>query len=192
TELMAAALRAVGCTVEADAAELTLRVADQDRLFRSDKPVDLFVGLAGTAARFLTAVCASAPRGTYRIDGIPQMRKRPMAGLLDALRNLGADVRCLGEEGFFPLEIHARGLNGGRLSLDASASSQLLSALLMVAPLARAPVEVQLVGSVRWTFVEMTRRLMAEFGQPVSPAVDDHFTVAPHAYTPPSQHAIEP
>src|SRR5690606_28222629 len=41
-------------------------------------------------------------------------------------------------------------------------------------------------------FVEMTRRLMAEFGQPVSPAVDDHFTVAPHAYTPPSQHAIEP
>lgn len=192
THLMATALRRLGCTVTADEAALTLRVADQANLFRAPEPVDLFVGLAGTAARFLTAFCAAAPQGIYRLDGVPQMRKRPMAGLINALRTLGADVRCPGEEGCFPLEIHARGLEGGRIALDASASSQLLSALLMVAPLARAPIEVQLVGQVRWTFVEMTRRLMAEFGGPIPAPVDGRFVVTPGPYAPPPHHAIEP
>jgi 3-phosphoshikimate 1-carboxyvinyltransferase len=192
TALMAEALRQLGCTVEADETALTLRVADQDRLFQAKEPVDLFVGLAGTAARFLTAFCAAAPRGVYRIDGIPQMRRRPMAGLIDALRQLGADVRCPGEEGFFPLEIHAHGLNGGDIELDASASSQLLSSLLMVAPLATAPIGIQLVGSVRWTFVKMTRRLMAEFGGQVASAEDGRFTITPHRYSPPEVHPIEP
>ncbi len=192
TRLMAAALRALGCTVEADEDALTLRVSNQDRLFQSDAPVELFVGLAGTAARFLTALCAAAPRGVYRMDGVEQMRKRPMAGLIDALRTLGADVRCPGEEGFFPLEIHARGLTGGSLELDASASSQLLSALLMVAPSATGPIDIQLVGQVRWTFVEMTRRLMAEFGVELPAAIDGRFRVTPAAYTLPEHHVIEP
>ena len=192
TRLMATALRNLGCTVEANDAALTLQVSHQNQLFKSDAPVDLFVGLAGTAARFLTALCAAAPRGVYRLDGIEQMRKRPMAGLIDALRTLGADVRCTGEEGFFPLEIHARGLSGGAITLDASASSQLLSALLMVAPLAHGPIEVQLVGSVRWTFVEMTRRLMAEFGVSIPPAHEGRFTIEPTAYAAPAVHAIEP
>ncbi|HEY0944271.1 MAG TPA: 3-phosphoshikimate 1-carboxyvinyltransferase [Opitutaceae bacterium] len=193
TELMAAALRALGFTVEADAVGHTLRVSGQDNAFRGAHPIDLFVGLAGTAARFLTALCASAPRGVYRLDGVPQMRKRPMKGLLDALRALDVDVRCLGEEGFFPLEIHARGLPGGAVNIDASESSQLLSALLMVAPLARAPVDVNLVSGVRWTFVEMTLRLMAEFGIAVArPADVTHFAVAPARYVPPATYAIEP
>src|SRR4029078_7582555 len=94
---------------------------------------ELFVGLAGTAARFLTALCAAARRGPFRLDGVPQMRRRPMKPLLDALRTLGADIRCLGEEGFFPLEVRARGLAGGALALDASRNNQLLRALLRVA-----------------------------------------------------------
>lgn len=164
TQLMAEALRRLGFDVTADPARLTLQVSGQSQAFRVDS-ADLFVGLAGTAARFLTALCAAAPRGVYRIDGVPQMRRRPMKPLLDALRTLGADIRCPGEEGFFPLEIHARGLAGGRVALDARESSQLLSALLMVAPLARSPVEVELVGGVRWPFVRMTTRLMEAFGQ---------------------------
>jgi len=165
TELMAAALRALGLSVSEDAREGTMRIADQTRAFSSGK-ADLFVGLAGTAARFLTALCAAAPEGVWRLDGIAQMRKRPMRGLIDALRSLGADIRCLGEEGFFPLEIHARGLRGGAVRIDARESSQLLSALLMVAPLAATPVEITLVGGVRWPFVRMTTRLMEQFGQP--------------------------
>ena len=166
TRLMAEALRRLGCSVIADETASTLAISDQRAAFTSRQPVDLFVGLAGTAARFLTALCAAAPRGVYRIDGVPQMRKRPMAGLISALRALGADVRCTGEEGFFPLEIHARGLLGGPVSLDASESSQMLSALCMVAPLAQKAVEITLVGGVRWPFVQMTARLMENFGQP--------------------------
>jgi 3-phosphoshikimate 1-carboxyvinyltransferase len=165
TTLMAEALRRLGFTIDADTNAKTIRVSGQQNGFHVER-AELFVGLAGTAARFLTALCAAAPRGVYRLDGVAQMRKRPMKGLIDALRALGADIRCLGEEGFFPVEIHARGLSGGPVKIDASESSQMLSALLMAAPLARSPVDVELVGGVRWPFVQMTARLMAHFGQP--------------------------
>jgi 3-phosphoshikimate 1-carboxyvinyltransferase len=192
TELMATALRNLGYTVEARDDHTTLCVADQGNAF-SGNDAELFVGLAGTAARFLTALCAAAPRGRYRIDGVPQMRKRPMKGLLDALRALGSEIRCLGEEGFFPIEIHARGLRGGTVEIDASASSQLLSALLMVAPLAAGPVEVRLVSGVRWTFVQMTQRLMAEFGVPLAATADaGRFAIAPAAYRSPGTYIVEP
>lgn len=192
TQLMAEALRKLGFTIEADAGAATLRVSGQAREF-APASADLFVGLAGTAARFLTALCAAAPRGVYRLDGVPQMRKRPMRGLIEALRALGADIRCPGAEGFFPLEIHARGLRGGAVSLDASESSQLLSALLMVAPLAATPVEVTLVGTVRRTYVDMTLRLMAEFGSPRPPAATgDRFRLEPHRYRSPGTYLIEP
>lgn len=192
TELMAEALRQLGCTVEAHASALTLRVSDQANLFNSEAPVNIFVGLAGTAARFLTAFCAAAPRGVYRLDGIEQMRHRPMAHLINALRDLGADVRCTGIEGFFPLEIHAHGINGGDIEIDASASSQLLSALLMVAPQAAGAVSIQLTGTVRWTYVEMTRNLMTEFGALIPPAQADRFIIDSVTYSPPNTYAIEP
>ncbi len=162
TQLMSAALRALGFVVREDAAAQTIHVAGRGGVIPAQR-ADLFVGLAGTAARFLAALCAAAPSGVFRLDGVPQMRKRPMKPLIDALRALGADIRCTGEEGFFPLEIHARGLAGGRVELDASESSQLLSALLMVAPLARGDVRVSLRGSVRWSYVDMTAQVMQAF-----------------------------
>ncbi|MFM9092120.1 MAG: 3-phosphoshikimate 1-carboxyvinyltransferase, partial [Verrucomicrobiota bacterium] len=143
THLMAEALRRLGVRVDADGT--TLRLSGQEHALRGGE-AELFVGLAGTAARFLTSLCAAAPAGCYRLDGVPQMRRRPMQPLIQALRQLGADIRCPGEEGLFPLEIHARGLAGGRVDLDPRESSQLLSALLMVAPLARAEVEIRLTG----------------------------------------------
>jgi len=201
TQLMAEALRKLGLSVEAgsQSGAPTLRVSNQVEALVSAKkaagPIELFVGLAGTAARFLTALCAALPRGVYRLDGVPQMRKRPMKPLIDALRTLGADIRCTGEEGFFPLEIHARGLTGGRVSLDARESSQLLSALLMVAPLAKSPVEIALVGGVRWPFVQMTARLMEHFGQPtLERRGRDTLSIghAAHYALPSGTYAIEP
>lgn len=193
THLMADALRALGVTVEADESATTLRVSGQQRAFAASGTITLDVGLAGTAARFLTALCAAAPRGVYRIDGVPQMRLRPMRSLIVALRDLGADVRCLGEEGFFPLEIHARGLTGGTVELDASESSQLLSALLMVAPLAERPVTVRLTGPVRRSYVEMSLRLMAEFGLADLPSAEGNtFALRPAQYRGPATYVIEP
>jgi 3-phosphoshikimate 1-carboxyvinyltransferase len=162
THLMADALVKLGFNVQVDAARGEIVVDGQGGQIPSPK-AELFVGLAGTAARFLTALCAAAPGGVYKIDGVPQMRKRPMKPLLDALRALGAEIRCTGEEGFFPLEIHGRGLAGGTVELDASESSQLLSALLMVAPFARGEVRIVLKGTVRESYVEMTARMMQAF-----------------------------
>lgn len=193
TQLMAEALRRLGVSVEADAGAHTVRVAGQAAAF-SGAGAELFVGLAGTAARFLVALCAAARRGVYRVDGVPQMRKRPMKPLIDALRQLGADIRCTGEEGFFPLEIRATGLRGGAVAIDARESSQLLSALLMVAPLADQPVEIELIGGVRWPFVRMTTRLMEHFGlPPVEPAGEARLRVPRARYSLPSDtYAIEP
>ena len=193
THLMTEALKELGFAVNTNPEAHTIEVSGQTNGFKSEKPVDIFVGLAGTAARFLTALCAAAPRGVYRIDGIPQMRKRPMKGLIDALRTLGADIRCTGVEGFFPLEIHARGLRGGAVSIHASESSQMYSALLMVAPLADTEVKISLIGSVRQPFVDMTKFLMMEFGQAIGPSGDNQPTgVTPGSYQFDCDYPIEP
>jgi 3-phosphoshikimate 1-carboxyvinyltransferase len=191
THLMVEALKALGFTVSANADAGTIEVSDQTNGFKKD--AELFVGLAGTAARFLTALCAAAPSGVYRIDGIPQMRKRPMKGLIDALRSLGADVRCTGVEGFFPLEIHAKGLRGGEVAIDASESSQMLSGLLMVAPLADASIQIKLSTKVREPFVQMTKNMVNQFGGAADfNATSAAWEVAKKTYTFTGRYAIEP
>ena len=179
THLMGEALRRLGFAVNEDPSAQAIRVVGHGGRIPAES-ADLFVGLAGTAARFLTAMCAAAPRGVYRLDGVAQMRKRPMKPLIDALRSLGADVRCTSVEGFFPLEIHARGLAGGDVELDASESSQLLSALLMVAPLARANVTIRLRGRVRKAYVDMTANVMQAFAAEGRPLVKQ---TGAHSYT---------
>jgi 3-phosphoshikimate 1-carboxyvinyltransferase len=197
TELMCKALNALGLDVKPDPESRAIAVRGQDNAFKSTEPVEIFVGLAGTAARFLTAFCAAAPRGVYRIQGTERMNQRPMKGLIDALRTLGVDIRCTGTEGFFPIEIHARGLRGGPVAIDATESSQMLSALLMVASRAKSDLQIKLLGGVRWPFVEMTACLLAEFGQPkpVANAGGEFDILAPagHPVTPrgPS-YPIEP
>ncbi len=162
TAIMAEALRRLGFNVSEDASARRITVEGRGGVIPASAAT-IHVGLAGTAARFLTALCAAAPAGIFRLDGVPQMRKRPMWPLLEALRALGADIRCTGEEGFLPLEIRAHGLDGGTVAIDASESSQLLSALLMVAPLARNDTTISLRGGARASYVAMTLRMMREF-----------------------------
>ncbi len=192
TAIMAEALRLLGFTVEADESSRRIRIDGRGGAVPVAQ-AELFTGLAGTAARFLTALCASSKRGTYKIDGVPQMRRRPMRGLIDALRALGADIRCLGAEGFLPVEIHARGLRGGPVSIDARESTQMLSALLMVAPLAERAVVATPVGGVRRPFVRMTVRQMAQFGIRGDPAGDgDTIEVPQGSYLSPGEYSVEP
>lgn len=193
TRLMVTALQALGLDVQADEAALVLKVGNQHNAFKSAAPVDLFVGLAGTAARFLTALCAAAPSGIYRIDGVPQMRKRPMKGLIEALRSLGADIQCTEAEGFFPVEIRAHGLRGGEVTIDASESSQMLSALLMVSPLTSSPLKISLSGDFRQPFVQMTKRQMAQFGIEVTQPdkAQATFLTPTGTYRSPGQYDIE-
>lgn len=167
TEIMVDSLRRLGFTVTVDAPQETIRVLGEGGRIPNAQ-ASLFVGNAGTAARFLTAFCCLARDGVYEIDGVPQMRTRPMKELLDSLIALGARIES--NDGHFPIRIHASGLTGGPVRVDASASSQMLSALLMVAPLAREDCRFQ-VEKVRLPFVQMTLRMMSQFGQRTDPSV---------------------
>jgi 3-phosphoshikimate 1-carboxyvinyltransferase len=192
TEIMAEALRRLGFNVEEDEASGRIAVGGKAGAIPATD-AELFTGLAGTAARFLTALCASSRKGIYKIDGVPQMRQRPMKGLIDALRVLGADIRCLKEEGFLPIEIHASGLRGGPVAIDARESSQMLSALLMVAPQADTPLIATPVGGVRRPFVKMTLGQMAQFGLAAAADGDEGaaIEVAPGKYRSPGEYAVE-
>ncbi len=124
----------------------------------------IYVGSAGTAARFLTAMLAAAG-GEYLIEASPQMTARPMKPLLDSLRELGAEFRSLCNPDCLPFTVKSSGLDGGRVRLDASLSSQFLSALLMIGPLCRQDLEIRLEGHLpAQPFVAMTLRMMADFG----------------------------
>ena len=129
----------------------------------------LFAGSAGTVARFLTAVLAAKPgktREAVELDASSQMRARPMGQLLDALREQGADIRCLGAEGHLPIAIGPKSsLRGGEVTFSRLASSQIASAMLLAAGLSKKPTRVILrEGVPARPYVEMTIRLLEHFG----------------------------
>lgn len=173
TRVMIEALIKLGFKVEAD--EATRRIAVEGKGGRiPKKKASLHVGNAGTAARFLTALCASASSGNYELDGDPQMRFRPMQGLLQALQSQGARIKS--NDGCFPIQIQAGSLRGGQITMDASASSQFISAILMVAPCGQHDLRLRLAGeTVSRPFINMTLSMMNQFGQPLFGCSRDGF-----------------
>jgi 3-phosphoshikimate 1-carboxyvinyltransferase len=138
---------------------------------------DLFLANSGTSMRFLTAAVALG-RGTYRLDGMPRMRERPIEELLAALRSLGADATSELDTGCPPVRVRAGGLAGGSVRVAGGESSQFLSALLMAAPYATGPVELLVAGElVSEPFVRMTIRVMNDFGVTVSEPAPGRFAV---------------
>ncbi|MFN3531585.1 MAG: 3-phosphoshikimate 1-carboxyvinyltransferase [Candidatus Brocadia sp.] len=124
----------------------------------------LFVGNAGTAMRFLTAMLTLG-NGVYEIDGVMRMRQRPIQDLLDGLKQLGADVISKHNDGCPPVIIRGKGLSGGLAVVKGDLSSQYFSALLMTAPYAKKDVIVEVKGSlVSKRYVDMTIALMRQFG----------------------------
>jgi len=134
------------------------------RFSNNDAP-DLFVGTAGTVARFLLPALAGSNVGAT-MDGTPRMRERPMAMLIDGLRSMGAELHCLGEEGFLPLRIDTtKGLHEGEVRLSRPASSQFVSGLAVAATFADGPVSVLLEqGTPARPYIDMTLRVLASFG----------------------------
>jgi len=124
----------------------------------------LFLGNAGTAMRPLCAALTLG-HGEFTLTGEPRMEERPIGDLVDALRQLGADVTYLKNPGFPPLTINATGLNGGDVEIAGSLSSQFLTALLMVAPLAKSEVNIKIKGElVSKPYIDITIALMSQFG----------------------------
>ena len=159
TEIMVAALRALGFKVKTDPAALTITLEGGGGKI-PERVTKLDVGNAGTAARFLTAFVCLCPDGIYSFDGDEAMRRRPIGALLDALKTQGA-VASVRQ---FPFTLKTAGLRGGAVTLDAAESSQMLSALLMIAPHAHTPLTVQLKGgTVSRPFVAMTEQMVKQF-----------------------------
>lgn len=163
TAIMKTGLRALGFDVADDLTAGTIDVTGREGLI-PNLEAGLHVGNAGTAARFLTALCCLPPGGLYRLDGVEQMRRRPIGGLVEALREGGAQIQTAASGGF-PLEIRSNGLRAGPIAVDAGASSQILSALLMIAPFASGDLHIQLSNTrIRRPYIRMTLAMMRQFG----------------------------
>jgi 3-phosphoshikimate 1-carboxyvinyltransferase len=122
------------------------------------------VGMAGTAARFLTAFLATQ-NATYLIKGDERMHKRPIKILLDALESLGLEIKYLKEVGFLPIEINGLHLKGGYVKLESSVSSQFVSALMMIAPVLSEGLTIELQGNrSSKPYIKMTQKIMEHFG----------------------------
>ena len=175
TELMADAMRRLG-----------VEVADRDGDWAVTPhalggPADIDVGLAGTVMRFVPAV-ATLAHGDVRLDGDPRARERPLAPLIDALRRLGADIDD-GGRGALPLTVRGHGaLTGGPVEIDASASSQLVSALLLPAARWTDGVQVRHVGDrpvPNAPHLRMTVEMLRARGVPVDDHRPGEWTVSP-------------
>jgi 3-phosphoshikimate 1-carboxyvinyltransferase len=190
TQVMIEALRQLGIAAQHDAVAATVGVVGcGGRLPASE--ADLYVANSGTTVRFLAAVVALG-HGTFRLDGTPRMRQRPIGDLLESLRQLGADIVSETGTGCPPVVVKAQGLSGGRATVAGSVSSQFLSALLMAAPYADADVELVVRGDlVSRPYIDMTLAVMASFGVCVR-ETPSRFTIsAPRRYRG-RNYAVEP
>ena len=132
------------------------------------KEASLYVGSAGTAARFLAAYLGVSD-GIYHLDASEQMRKRPMSPLLDSLADLGCEISygTVGEEGrpgFFPFTLRGHGFGTNKITIDINKSSQFLSALLIASCLSEDDFTVQVEGKHGMSYIDMTLKMMQQFG----------------------------
>lgn len=188
------ALEDLGFSLGVNEKDKSVRILGQNGKIPK-KEAAVYVGSAGTAARFLTAFLAMSD-GTYTLDSSEQMKKRPMKELLVALEELGAKIIYHGQEYTFPMTIQgiaAGEKNEAEVSLSIDRSSQFLSALLMVAPLRFEKLTIHLTGnrSAR-SYVEMTEQMMVQFSHPgVKQEKENCYTVTGGTYQA-KKYQIEP
>ena len=159
----------------------------------TNKNADLFLGNAGTAFRPLTAALALSG-GHYTLSGVPRMHERPIGDLVDALRQIGANIEYLENEGFPPLKISPANIDVSKpIKIRGDVSSQFLTALLMALPLTKQQATIEVVGElISKPYIEITLNLMARFGVLVQRASWESFTITANSnYTSPKQIFVE-
>jgi 3-phosphoshikimate 1-carboxyvinyltransferase len=163
TARMLEALATLGVKLE-NIAENAVRVTGNGGLL-AVKKANLFLGNAGTAFRPLTAALALLG-GEFELSGIPRMHERPIGDLVDALRQAGANIDYLSNEGYPPLKISPANIQATQsIKIRGDVSSQFLTALLMALPLTKQAFTVEVVGDlISKPYIEITLNLMARFG----------------------------
>ena len=194
----AKALQTLGFDVQLDEVNHSMTVTGMGGKIPAKK-AKLFIGNAGTAARFLSAFLTLG-NGEYILDGEPRMRERPIGDLVEALEQLGCDIEAMqkAERGMQngqicpPIKINASGLKGGKTKIAGDISSQFLSALLMTAPYAQSPIEVELTTDLNSKpYVDMTISIMKDFGVEIERNGYQSFSILPSAFCTLHSYAIE-
>lgn len=187
---LAGALETLGITVTAD--ENTRRVTVTGcggKIEPTDKTV--YVGNAGTAARFVTALLGCVP-GEWSLDASEQMRKRPMAPLLDALKQMGCSVNCLGEDGHFPFRLSVPERRNNELTVDINSSSQFLSALLIAGAVTDDGMIIHIEGKHGMDYVKMTEEMIRQFGVDIPALSNDTYVLPGKTSYKSMNYAVEP
>ena len=161
------ALKALGVRYHLSDDKTICEIEGLGGAFNIQDNLSLFLGNAGTAMRPLTA--ALCLKGNSEVEiiltGEPRMKERPILHLVDALRQAGAEIRYLENEGYPPVAIRNKGIKGGKVQIDGSISSQFLTALLMSAPLAENDTEIEIIGElVSKPYIDITLAMMRDFG----------------------------
>ena len=160
---------------DCDDTQVMIRALNDDK-----ETIDIMA--AGTAMRFLTAYLSVTP-GTRIITGTERMQQRPIQVLVNALRELGADIEYLANDGFPPLRITGRELRKDTISLPGNVSSQYISALLMIAPVLTNGLTIRLTGDIiSRPYINLTLQLMNDFGVRAEWTDDHRLKVEPQAY----------
>lgn len=150
-------------------------------LTQDEETIDIMA--AGTAMRFLTAYLSVTP-GERIITGTTRMQQRPIQILVNALRELGAEINYINNEGFPPLRIKGTELKGNEITLKGNVSSQYISALLMIAPALKNGIVLHLSGEIiSRPYINLTLQLMQDFGAKAAWTSSDSISVAPQPYT---------
>ena len=155
------------------------------------KEATIYVGSAGTAARFLTAMLGLS-EGVYVINTSEQMKKRPMKPLFDVLKSMGAKIEFLEEENALPVRIEGCGCNEKQtVSLDISKSTQFLSALMMIGCMCKNGLEVEITSDKKTgSYIDITKNMVEEFGGSIS-FDGKTYTIEPKTYNI-EEYQVEP
>jgi 3-phosphoshikimate 1-carboxyvinyltransferase len=174
TRHMLNALKQLGIEYTLSEDKTECRIVGNAGAISCEEPQALFLGNAGTAMRPLCAALCLG-KGSYTLTGEPRMKERPIGHLVDALRQAGATISYLENDGYPPLQIEANGLKGGEVNIDGAISSQFLTALLMAAPMAQNDMKITIMGElVSKPYIDITLDIMKDFG--VEVVNDDYKT----------------
>lgn len=138
---------------------------------------DIYLGNAGTSYRLLLSIVALT-RGQYILTGTARMRERPIGDLVRALKKLGVEASCIGQDEFPPVCINARGIRGGKVEIEGNISSQYVSSLLLAGPYTRNGVKIEVKGKLAsGPYVDVTIDVMRKFGVTVDRDHYRHFKI---------------
>ncbi|QLB12618.1 3-phosphoshikimate 1-carboxyvinyltransferase [Bisgaardia hudsonensis] len=189
------ALKHLGVNYQLSKDKTTCEIEGKGGVLQWQDGVALFLGNAGTAMRSLAAVLCLKGHTPSEIilTGEPRMKERPIKHLVDALHQLGANIEYFENEGYPPVVIRNTGIQGGKVQIDGSISSQFLTALLIVSPLAESDLEIEIKGElVSKPYIDITLAMMKDFGiEVINENYQRFFVKGQQCYISPKQYMVE-